>query len=127
RTLEPALHDGVYVFTSAPADALASFDSCVAMVREPEGVTLVLPEAEAARRGLPVAFRAAWITLTVHSDLTGVGLTAAFAAALGRAGISCNVVAGAHHDHLFVPVDRAADAMSALRALQLEAAATRGR
>ena len=35
----------------------------------------------------------------------------------GRAGISCNVVAGVHHDHLFVPVEQARQAMDALHAL----------
>jgi hypothetical protein len=63
-------------------------------------------------------FRAAWITLTVHSDLEAVGLTAAVSVALGAAGISCNVVAGTYHDHLFVPAQKAADAMAALRKLQ---------
>ncbi|WP_367890127.1 ACT domain-containing protein [Rhodobacter calidifons] len=53
----------------------------------------------------------------MQSDLAAVGLTAAFAGALGREGISCNVVAGYHHDHLFVPWDRRWDAMVALRAL----------
>ena len=67
--------------------------------------------------GLPVVFTAAWITLTVHSDLSAVGLTAAFSQALARAGISCNVVAGVCHDHLFVPVGQAQDALDALRAL----------
>ena len=65
-----------------------------------------------------MAFRSAWITLRVHSDLAAVGLTAAFARALADAGIACNVVAGVHHDHLFVPADRAGDALAALRALQ---------
>lgn len=65
-------------------------------------------------------FRAAWITLTVHSDLQAVGFTAAFAGALGRAGISCNVVAGAFHDHIFVPVEQAQEALAALKALQRE-------
>jgi hypothetical protein len=46
-----------------------------------------------------------------------VGLTAAFAAALAREGISCNVIAGLHHDHLFVPWDRRDDALRALEAL----------
>jgi hypothetical protein len=93
------------------------------MVREPEGVTVVVAEGEALARGWVVAFRSAWITLRVHSDLAAVGLTAAFARALGEAGISCNVVAGVHHDHLFVPVARADDAMAALRALQARSAA----
>ncbi len=122
RSMEPVLHEGVYVYSSVPADVLPSSGSCVALVREPEGVTLIVPEAEALRLGLPVLFRAAWITLTVHSDLNAVGLTAAFASALGGAGISCNVVAGAYHDHVFVPVERAEDAMRTLRSLQLEAA-----
>jgi len=67
--------------------------------------------------GLPIAFTAAWITLTVHSDLAAVGLTATFSQALGQAGISCNVVAGVHHDHLFVPVDAAQSAMDTLQTL----------
>ena len=72
------------------------------------------------------SIRSAWITLRAHSDLAAVGLTAAFARALGDAGISCNVVAGVHHDHLFVPVARAADAMAALQALQAAQARASG-
>jgi hypothetical protein len=52
-----------------------------------------------------------------------VGLTAAFSTALGQAGISCNVVAGIHHDHVFVPVEQAQMAMDVLDALQRSAAA----
>ena len=118
RTLEPELHDGVYVDASDPAGHALGGLTMIAMVREREGVTVVVSEAEAVRAGLPVVFRAAWITLTVHSDLQAIGLTAAFATALGNAGISCNVIAGAFHDHLFVPVDRGADALRVLRALQ---------
>jgi hypothetical protein len=54
----------------------------------------------------------------VQSDLSAVGLTAAFSSALADAGISCNVVAGVFHDHLFVPVDQATQAMLTLQALQ---------
>lgn len=90
----------------------------VASMREPEGLSVILPEQVALDLGLPVAFTAAWITLTVHSDLAAIGLTAAFSSALGQAGISCNVVAGVHHDHLFVPVDQAQQAMETLRALR---------
>ena len=62
-------------------------------------------------------FRCAWITLRVHSDRHAVGLTAAFATALGQAGISCNVVAAAYHDHLFVAADAADRAVAVLQEL----------
>ena len=57
----------------------------------------------------------------MHSDLAAVGLTAAFSQALAQAGIGCNVVAGAVHDHIFVPVAQANDAMAVLQALQQRA------
>ena len=118
RTLAPVLHGGVYVYTQlGPERSLHGIDA-VAMIREPEGVTLVVREEEAMRHGLPVLFRAAWVTLTVHSDLQAVGLTAAFSRALADAGIGCNVIAGALHDHVFVPVEHAQRALVALRALQ---------
>lgn len=121
RSMEPVLNDGVYAYCSVPHHTgLAAF-SPVATVHEPEGLTLVVPEEQAIAAGLPVLFRAAWISLTVHSDLEAVGLTAAFSTALGQAGISCNVVAGAFHDHLFVPVAQARKALAVLRALQLDA------
>lgn len=86
-------------------------------MREPEGLSAILPEQDALDLGLPVAFTAAWITLGVHSDLAAVGLTAAFAGALAHAGIDCNIVAGVRHDHLFVPFDQGQQAMDVLGAL----------
>jgi hypothetical protein len=117
-SMEPVLHDVICAYCVVPHGAETARFTPVVTVAEAEGLTLVIPEAQAA--GLEVLFRAAWISLTVHSDLQAVGLTAAFATALGRAGISCNVVAGAFHDHLFVPVERAQDALAALRTLQAE-------
>jgi hypothetical protein len=88
-----------------------------ATVREDEGLTVVLSRPDADRLGLTYDFVAAWITLTVDSSLAAVGLTAAVSGVLTDAGISANVIAGFTHDHLFVPVDRADDAMRALRGL----------
>lgn len=115
--IQPALNPGRYAFVSVPDAVPLDPRRIIASVREPEGLSAILPEQDALDLGLPVAFTAAWITLGVHSDLAAVGLTAAFAGALAHAGIGCNVVAGVHHDHLFVPFDQAQQAMDALRAL----------
>lgn len=112
RNLDPELHDGVFVYACVPRPAAAALrEAAIAFVREAEGDTLVLEESQAQAAGLDVSFRAAWITLRVHSALHAVGLTAAVSQRLAAAGISCNVIAGARHDHLLVPVERAADAM----------------
>jgi len=118
RTLDPLLHEGVYAFASLPAGTDLRGLEPLATFREDEGLTVVLREETALAHQVPILFRAAWITLRVHSDLQAVGLTAAFSQALAGACISCNVIAGARHDHLFVPVDEAERAMAVLRDLQ---------
>jgi len=118
RTMEPVLHEGVYVYAVVPLHADLTSLATLATFREPEGITVITSEAEALRAGLRIVFRAAWITLKVHSDLQAVGLTAAFSRALSDAGISCNVVAAAHHDHIFVPVELATAALARLQTLQ---------
>ncbi|MDR5646435.1 ACT domain-containing protein [Burkholderia cenocepacia] len=123
-SMRPELNDGAYVFSSVHADTDVSRLAPVATFHEREGLTVIIDEATALREGLPVLFRAAWITLTVHSDLQAVGLTAAVAEALTKASISCNVVAAAFHDHIFVPVERAADALAQLAGLQARAGQT---
>ena len=116
--MAPVLHPGTFAFVLAAPGVAIDPAQVVASIREPEGQSLVIPEPLAQKLGLPVLFAAAWITLHVHSDLSAVGFTAAFSAALADAGIGCNVVAGAHHDHLFVPVAQAGPAMAVLRTLQ---------
>lgn len=120
--MEPRLDPGRYAFVSLPDGSMLDPAHVIASIREPEGLSVIVPEQVARELDLPVAFTAAWITLTIHSDLAAVGLTAAFSNALGQAGISCNVVAGVHHDHLFVPVEQAHPAMDALHALSRRAA-----
>lgn len=109
RSMEPVLHPEPYGF--AVREGALPFQP-FATVAEAEGMTVVAPLALLGA-GAPWAR----ISLTVHSDLAAVGLTAAFATALGAEGISCNVIAGYHHDHLFVQWDRREDAMRALEAL----------
>ena len=115
--MQPHLDDGRYVFVTVPAGVELDPQRIVASIREKEGLSVILPEETAQQLGLSAGFVAAWITLTVYSDLEAVGLTAAVSTALAQAGISCNVVAGTQHDHLFVPFDRAREAMAVLHAL----------
>lgn len=122
--MQPILHDGVYVFVTLAADAEVGGLAPIATFREEEGVTLIVEEGQARQAKLQSLFRAAWITLRVYSDLQAVGLTAAVATALAEAGISCNVVAAAFHDHLFVPVESAKAALAALQRLQARSRAT---
>ena len=70
--------------------------------------------AEAAGIEGEGAFECSWITLEKETDLNLVGLTAAVSSRLADAGIACNVIAGARHDHLFVPADRGRDALALL-------------
>ena len=101
----------------APAGPVPAGLSPVVTVTEAEGRTLVLAQHQADAAGLGYDYVAGWITLRVTSALDAVGLTAAVASDLAQAGLSCNVVAGYHHDHLFVPHDRAAEAVTRLEAL----------
>lgn len=116
--MEPVLHADAYAFCVVSHDADISVLAPVATVREAEGLTIIVTEEQARDMGLAVVFRAAWITLTVHSDLHAVGLTATFSGALARAGISCNVIAGAYHDHIFVPAEQGQQALAVLQSLQ---------
>jgi hypothetical protein len=89
-----------------------------AMIVENEGVTSVVSVSDAERLGVTPEFVAAWLTLDVNSALDAVGLTAAVSSALAAGGIACNVLAGYHHDHLLVPEDDAARAVSILVGLR---------
>jgi predicted N-acetyltransferase YhbS len=112
-SMRPVVREGEYVYALWPhGKPLAGHIE--AAVREAEGLTVVLPRAEADALELPYDFVAAWITLEVHSALEAVGLTAAVSRALTQARISCNVLAGFHHDHLLVPVGDSARALEVL-------------
>jgi len=118
RDMQPELNAGEYVFCTLDPDEKPADLAALASFQEKEGLTVVLPRLEADKAGLPYSFVAAWITLNVHSALEAVGLTAAVSQALALAGISCNVVAAYHHDHLFVPVSEARRALHILQGMK---------
>jgi hypothetical protein len=121
RSMSPQLNAGEYVFCTLRDGQLPSGVDILGSFREQEGLTVILERAQAEQAGFNFDYVAAWITLNVHSALEAVGLTAAFATALGKPGISCNVIAGYYHDHLFVGQADAERAMQVLRDLAANA------
>lgn len=116
REMRPDLRAGEYVYCMVPSDEERDWLSLspLGFFREEEGLTLILEREAADKAGLAYGPVMRCITLTVHSALEAVGLTAAVAAALTRHGISANVVAAYYHDHIFVPAQDAELALAAL-------------
>lgn len=117
RQIQPRLNGGEYVFCSLSEETRDIFNEAIATFREQEGLSIIVPRSIADRHALTYSYVAGWITLEVYSALEAVGLTATVATSLAARGISCNVVAALHHDHLFVPFDRAEEALSVLKEL----------
>ncbi|MFM7427317.1 MAG: ACT domain-containing protein [Elainella sp.] len=137
QTMQPQLQEGEYVFCTVAAGAATIAAVAIAAVtiaidpgtaadpqlqpvgwlREAEGLTLILPRSQADAAALPYEAVFSLITLTVHSSLEAVGFLAAITQRLAEQGISVNPVSAYYHDHLFVPVHRAAQAMAILRAM----------
>ena len=113
-SMEPELIPGEFVFVSTAGVQAPSGLDPLGSVVEPQGLSLVLTREQADEAGLSYDFVAAWITLRVQSSLAAVGLTAAVSTALAGARISCNVIAGFHHDHLLVPHEHAEEALAIL-------------
>ena len=119
--MEPVLNEGEFVFcTSADTLQIDSRD-IIGSFREKEGMTLIVAKEKADAHQLTYDYVAAWITLNIHSALDAVGLTAAFSNALATADISCNVIAGYYHDHIFVAKADAEKAMEVLKQLSRNA------
>ncbi len=117
KTLNPVLHAGDYVFCTSTGSNSVNTDDMILLFKEQEGNTIIIKKELADSLLLSYSFVASWITLTVHSSLNAVGLTAAFSSALAKEGVSCNVVAAFYHDHLFVNKNDANKAMKVLQKL----------
>lgn len=115
--LDPFLLPGVFCYVRLPPHTLTDHLPAIMRFEEEEGVTLVLPAAEAEKAALPFVFPCRQITLRISSSLEAVGLMAKVSSVLADADIPCNVVAGFTHDHLFVPENRAAAALTILKSL----------
>jgi hypothetical protein len=117
NTLSPVLNKGEYVFCTQKDVSSINRRDIICEFKEAEGTTIILERQIADQLKLRYYFVAAWITLNVKSALNVVGLTATFSTELARHNISCNVVAGYYHDHIFVGVKDGQKAMEVLLSL----------
>lgn len=117
KSMRPKLHEGQFVFCVVQDVSSVNPNDIIMTFREEEGNTLIIKKEMADQLHLSYSFVASWITLTVHSSLAAVGLTATFSKALADKGISCNVVAAFYHDHIFVDQKDAERAMTILSEL----------
>ena len=116
--MKPEMQEGVFVFCTLPEGSeIPANLRPVLIFQEREGTAFVVRREQAEAAGLPHAFASRLITLTVHSSLEAVGFLAAITSALAAAGISVNAVSAFYHDHLFVPSERAEDALLLLQGL----------
>lgn len=114
--MSPQLMNGEYVFCTFQDAQYGDHLNLepIASIRESEGLTLVIPRSKADDNNLSYKSIFKGITLSIHSSLDAIGLTAAFSGKLTEHGISANVIAGYYHDHIFVQKDLADVAIDAL-------------
>jgi uncharacterized protein len=117
KSIQPILNPGQYVFCAVVDLSILNLDDVVLIFKEAGATTVIVKKEIADALQIKYAFISAWITLSVHSSLEAVGLTAVFSTALAKGGISCNVVAAFYHDHIFVNSKDADKAMEILQAL----------
>lgn len=114
--MNPYLYETKYVFCSLSGKGRDFLKlNPLLTFNEEEGLTLILEKSEADRA--KISYKEVWkmITLKVNSDLLAIGFLAEITRKLAGAGISVNVVSAYHHDHLFVPADKADEALDILK------------
>ena len=118
--LEPVLAEPDYVFCSIVNAKYGYYAELrpVASYVEDEGLTLVLEKSIADKNKLEYDSIYGLISLSLESDLNDVGLTAQVSQALANYGISANIMAAFHHDHIFIPYKRSNEALKVLKGLQ---------
>ena len=117
QSLSPTLQEESFVFTYTKKSFNWSKIRPWGMFQEQEGTTLILEQHVADVYHFSYEGIFSCITLQIHSSLDAVGLTAAVSQALAQQNIPANMVAAYHHDHIFVPQEKAMDALNILKAL----------
>ena len=117
KLLKPQLNSGKYVFVQLKSISEINKDEIVCFLNEGETFSVILNEEYAKENNLLYEHITAWITLKINSSLESVGLTSLFSKALADLKISCNVIAGYKHDHIFVNYDKRELAINTLKNL----------
>lgn len=117
KGMTPKLNKGEYVFSTIKDFKQIKAIDTICTFKEKEGISVIIKRKKADKLKLKYDFVAAWITLSIHSSLEAVGLTAIFSNELAKKNISCNVISGYFHDHIFVDKKDAKKAMKLLKNL----------
>ncbi len=118
QNIHPELQKGVYVFCSIdPATVTQLQVTPIGQFLEQEGLTVILEKSDAEAQQLSCSTTFRMITLNIHSSLDAVGFLAVITNKLAAHCISVNAVSAYFHDHLFVPMDRADEAVTVLQNL----------
>jgi len=116
-SMQPQMHESVFVFATVPPDFGWQSLNPIMLFKEAEGLSLILNQGVSDAAGIEYEFPCRMITLNIHSSLDAVGFLARITTQLASLDMGVNPVSGFYHDHLFVPVDRADEAMRALVAM----------
>lgn len=120
QSMEPILCDETYVFVTVKNNFNTDALSPLMIFREREGTSLIIKQQEAEVAGIDYEFPCRMITLNIHSSLEAVGFLARITQRLAKLQMGVNPVSGFYHDHLFVPENRAQDALAELQLMSAE-------
>ncbi len=117
KTLSPQLHNWKYIFLVNDKNYHIKKEEIIMSFQEEEWETLIINQEAADILNISYQQTFGWITLNVHSNLESIWLTAIFSTALAENNISCNVIAGYYHDHIFIPDTQKEKALKILHTL----------
>lgn len=109
------LHPEKYVFTENCPVNVQPFIT----INEKKGKSFIIEKTLAEQEDIGYIFPCCCIQLKQETALTAIGVTFQVAEILTKEKISCNVVAGFHHDYFFVPEIEAEKALNILNAARL--------